>query len=375
MLESSPFAGMNLDGIEQSLLAMAEEGATPGLLPFIYQIYNLTSQMKREVEVQKDRSQKSLDDSWEEFIKCKLGTSTFNNSAQATALRQCRIKQQECYLNSTQACASCDLLCQVMSTECAKLASFEYYNTSFCSISNPALVAGTRDHMVDLQSFFSRKATEFKNTQSSCRNATLDCNQCRATCSGTNCTDYKNQCDELQQALEGDACKALSVDSSNCSNYTICYNTKKTAWEETTSTVHKEESAFTAEYRGILRIECLLNAFIKEINENDSLKAQIQTCVANDFTGPEYLGILFIKYQNISDNPKQDCAPLVVTSNSKLPTPGSAEWIQSYYLPQPYANCSVGCCKLCGDTTYGCCSDGISPKVAADDTCTPLVLR
>merc|ERR1719487_1143058 len=61
--------------------------------------------------------------------------------------------------------------------------------------------------------------------------------------------------------MDAQACAWATDGKAACSAYTTCHNGRKEAYEETEVAVKKEERDRKAEWRGLKRMECLIDAF------------------------------------------------------------------------------------------------------------------
>lgn len=369
---ADPMAGMSLDGMEASLIAMAEEGATPGLLPFIYQIYNLTGSMKLQVEIQSKNSQQSLDSAWQAFTSCKFSQSTsYNLDALKSQYQLCKQQQSQCVQDQSLCSTDCTTECLLVNGPCSTFNSADVWPAKGTCAINTDIYSGSKAWITTLKNYFAARYSNWTQSKVLCDAQTAKCNNCWNQCKSkvSQCNSIKTTCSQQQTALENAGCQ--SIYSGNCEAYTSCYNTQQEIWQNTNKTVAGQESAFTAEYRGILRVECLLNAFVRDINGTAALQSEIELCINNDYTSPQYIGQLLINYYNINLNPLQACS---ATPNAAATiVPGSVAWIQQYYTPLPantfYDPCNSACCQPCRQSTYGCCTDGVLPKMSLTDSC------
>jgi len=73
--------------------------------------------------------------------------------------------------------------------------------------------------------------------------------------------DKKAQCDSLQDQMDGASCKRATVMKDACESYAECYWDRKRAHDSTVKMVKTEETDRKAEWKGLKRMQCLMNAF------------------------------------------------------------------------------------------------------------------
>jgi hypothetical protein len=71
----------------------------------------------------------------------------------------------------------------------------------------------------------------------------------------------KKSCDNLQDEMDNAACKYATLVKDACETYADCYTAKKAAFEAYEKTARKEENDRKAEWRGLKRMMCLIDAF------------------------------------------------------------------------------------------------------------------
>eukprot|EP00933_Yihiella_yeosuensis_P009477 TRINITY_DN11539_c7_g1_i1.p1 TRINITY_DN11539_c7_g1~~TRINITY_DN11539_c7_g1_i1.p1 ORF type:complete len:406 (+),score=73.03 TRINITY_DN11539_c7_g1_i1:86-1303(+) len=339
----------NLIGIEASLMSMAKAGATPGLRPFVDQIKGLTGTMKTKVEEQSKRSQASLDASWDWFKGCSRTTGFNNNNVAASnrSFMECSAAESSAYREWKQCLTGCNEVC----TNPVKCVDDPYPDPGHCQMKDPSVWDGTRDWMKQLRDSYKRKYDEWKEKQDRCKQVDSICKDCYKKCWEQNkkYKMYEDECNQKQKALETAAC---NTEGNSCQAYKMCYESRKHAWQRTNRSVAAEESNFFAEYRGILRVECFVQAFVQNLDDpKKELQPLIEACRKEGGTRYSNMGTMVIKYKKIEDNPLEECTSTGSGTSqngiSKL-TPGTPEWVRTYYSNLPpdtyYEACDACCC-------------------------------
>merc|ERR1719313_3058686 len=86
--------------------------------------------------------------------------------------------------------------------------------------------------------------------------------------------DKQAECDSLQDQMDGASCKRAVIMKDACKAYAECYFDRKKAHEGTVEMVKKEEVDRKAEWRGLKRMQCLMEAF----NDGKVSNREIKKC-------------------------------------------------------------------------------------------------
>lgn len=333
---------VNLQVIESSLMSMVREGTSPSLKPGIWAIYNLTTEMQAAVENKSNHEQNNLTLAWWAWTNCTPGEGQrqlFNNSMGAMQ-EACSVEvtsgladwngnpyhgtvfewaSEYCKENCSMNCSNDLPLCPSTPFACEKDWEPHEDNTD------------VKKHMYYLQQVFA----EGSNTEGNCRSNNDNCTeQCEMHCPpGWNNT-FPNCSDQICH-FEKEACD-LFHDS--CLEYHTCYFQEGREYNETQMFVEREEQANKQEWRAILRIQCLLNAFLASIDLNESLGEGITTCINTTYNTSNitYYGPVTMHYYNKSTNPLRKCPSNEDWPNFDPPfnePPGGEAWRARYYAP------------------------------------------
>eukprot|EP00933_Yihiella_yeosuensis_P027006 TRINITY_DN2094_c5_g1_i1.p1 TRINITY_DN2094_c5_g1~~TRINITY_DN2094_c5_g1_i1.p1 ORF type:complete len:413 (+),score=81.94 TRINITY_DN2094_c5_g1_i1:52-1290(+) len=344
-----PFDGMNLDGIEASLLSMAQEGSTPGLTPFVTEINTLVAQMKGAVATQSRTSQSSLTRAWSTFTACSFSASSEFKALQTlnSSHRACSDEESTLYADWQKCLTKCTDPCQYSNYECEKFNAINKYPAvGRCRVTDQTMYPKTREWMVQLRDVFRDEYFKWADQKHKCDTRKKVCTDCYSECS-TKEKAYKlkeTTCSTYQSNLEKSAC---DKGTNTCQEYFRCYDTAKKEWEKVEKVTEVQETAFLAEFRGLLRIECLLEAFKQNLEQGVALAPRIAACRDKDYKTTAFTGHLRINYPNITSNKRRDCLN-ETGAKANGQSPGSPGWIKAFYSNMPdntyYETCDACCC-------------------------------
>eukprot|EP00931_Biecheleriopsis_adriatica_P100474 TRINITY_DN7578_c0_g1_i2.p1 TRINITY_DN7578_c0_g1~~TRINITY_DN7578_c0_g1_i2.p1 ORF type:complete len:1135 (+),score=118.28 TRINITY_DN7578_c0_g1_i2:60-3464(+) len=354
----------HLRGIEHSLLALTKSGKTgPAIQPFLTQIKELTTLMKVQIKTQSNASQISMDDSWKALNACSLGVEeasdleTWNHSHFL-----CRMTEHEEYMKLYTCEQELAILNQTVS---ARKDNFDLYDLSWptdCSYPDafPTPEVSSRPYMQELRDRFRDlfgvwdSAYGAWNESIAERNIKQEeCNQLRGQRD-----QRKTICDNVQSHFESRACGESNPE---CAKYEECYSCAHDQWTAAKSSAEAAETTFLEEWRGILRIECLVDAFNSSIaaanatQTGSNLSDAIAGCRNADFSGDSFTSEIRLVYHPTTNEtvPSKDHCGFV--QNASM-LPGSKHWTTTYYsnlpLTTPPALCHAACCVNEED---GCC--------------------
>lgn len=337
---------LNLQVIESSLMSMVREGTSPSLRPGIETIYNLTTDMKAAVENKSNHEQANLTQAWYDWLNCTAEANgrQIENRFPVTPIGDyCENNMsgwlknwdgsrywgdtwswftEVCRRNCTEVCETTSEIrretCPQTPLSCEKQWAAFDTNTD------------VRAHMVYLQSVFAQNMLLEDNCSSS-SNVTNCTQVCERECPGTDNATNEN-CSRGMCILENEGCHKQNE---TCESYRQCYFREQEDYNETKAWVSCAESSNKQEYRAILRIECLLDAFLASIDNNTNLSTGIANCINTTFNVDDqtFFAPVTIQYYNESENPLKACTaenfPGIVPSLDVVP--GSSEWRRIWY--------------------------------------------
>lgn len=98
----------------------------------------------------------------------------------------------------------------------------------------------------------------------------------------------KQACDNLQDQMDGAACKRAVDMKDACETYAECYYDKKKVYDDTEAMVKTEEKDRQAEWRGLKRMQCLMKSF----SDGKVSASEVTACKKKSYD----VGHLVIKY-------------------------------------------------------------------------------
>jgi hypothetical protein len=376
--------GMSIDSMEAALIAMSNEKASPALLPFLDQINTLTSQMQAQIKGQYVNLQTMLNAAYSDISTCTFSpTAAYSLDNYSAALGHCRSQESRCKARQIEGCAQCNSNCALLANPCINFNNINVFPASgSCNL--PPVSCDTLSFMQTLRDHFTQLYRTWNQSQAACLSYNQTCGNCVANCQAqtASCQSLTTQCNLLQHQMEAAACNQIY--SSTCSSYQTCFTTKFQAWLNMNASITQKDASLSAELRGIDRIQCILNGFVGEINGSVSNLQNylMQQCGCKQSTTNSTATPAAPLGYNITVKPTikyVGCNRTIVMQNcsgptvSPLPAPGSLAWIQRYYLPlnafTTYDSCNAACCVACASSAFGCCTNGLNPKMSPSDTC------
>eukprot|EP00933_Yihiella_yeosuensis_P070683 TRINITY_DN78834_c0_g1_i1.p1 TRINITY_DN78834_c0_g1~~TRINITY_DN78834_c0_g1_i1.p1 ORF type:complete len:420 (+),score=120.22 TRINITY_DN78834_c0_g1_i1:92-1351(+) len=353
---STPY---NLAGLEASLLGMYSQGkVAPGLEPFLNQIVNLTAAMKDQLIKQKDETQEALNKSWVDLKSCSFDglAQQMPNSSVDTydkAHRACAEKESEAY-GEWQDCMS--MLVPLNTTLQITFQEHSLYEDNWpynCKISEPAPKGSTKPKMLEWVKFFEEKWGKWNVTYVKWQQALSAFSVKEAACTKLHDAWEAEftKCTAIQNRMEAVACGGQTKE---CTKYKTCYKTTSDAYATQKDLAKKEASSVHAEWAAILRIECILKAFGKDLNDQTTLAADIAVCQrigaapanATNATPPVEFKEVAVTFYPTAQDPMPTLVECSI-SDAKA-KPGTTAWTEEYCkgLPENTAceNCVAECC-------------------------------
>jgi len=249
--------------------------------------------------------------------------------------------------------------------------------------------------MYGLWDWYSKRSAQWGCKQKSCECATANHSCCVGGCQDEYdiWSRYWLDCTRKQWNLERHACGEMTE---GCGRYRKCWWERRENFTKVNKTVTGHEKAYLSEYRGILRIECLLYAFKDSIAGTKILSVGIEECIKKDFRAkmecdqstkvcedgatqcdttvcpcanspqpardpcpcaecPHYLEHLLIDYPG-PNNPLKVCK----STNVSDVVPATNEWIDMFYDRIP-GNGENGSMPGCTDWEP-CCAECCAPE-------------
>lgn len=333
-----------LNNIEASILNMArtkkQGGSGTNLTAFLDQIQELIDNtMKKNIVQRKDQTQFDLDGAWANLTTCTHpnDTTLVNTLAELDSEHvKCRSEQDAMWSDYD---ATCIVARQIFENErkalCDAYEQAKVFPTpaTTCVMNENTPVPTIGHYLIDMEKYFSDAydALLLKKQRCDIAMATPFPNEDLCGNKICQCYDKKIDCEKHQEAFEKPACEGHKTYT--CSHFSDCYAEKKDIYDSVVTLAQENEVANKAEWRAVLRIECLLNALRVS---DDELEAAIDACKAKTYaTTPVEL-----KYYG--------SAPAERSCTEVYYAPGSAVFSSSWYsglsIATPAASCASSCC-------------------------------
>jgi len=364
-----------LKNIESSIMGMAQkrmsteqkavgDASASNLTSFLKEISDLLEHtMKANILLRQNQTQQDMDEAWANLSSCTHPNDTDFSEGLTTLSskhKACRAEEDEIWTDYDSACIVAK---QIWENE--KKAICDAYEAAKV-FPNPAtaceMSAGTHlptigNYLLDMEKFFEETYDALLDKKIKCDNATATPFKNELLCQEKICTYYdkKIACDVKQAALEDDACTHHK--EYTCLKYTECYGEKVDVYSSVVTLAEESESTAKAEWRAVLRIECLVAALLLEDNE---LAPAIDTCKAKSYsTVPVELVY-------------HGAAPATRACQEVYLQPGTAvfsnEWYNGVPDDAPALTCASSCCMSAAfSSTY---PDGVACPYAGPTTTT-----
>lgn len=351
----------SLAQIEASVLSLAREKSSNdnSTLESIALIEQYIGLMKNDVLIRANATQAGLDQSWYNLVNCKLNLSTSANTAVLNAThRDC--SQQESSLRQTYTdCTSlCATHCITTQADCGLFCEVDTYGG--CHFEGPVKPDDVNQDFREWDGlqYYQRLANDFDDLladwttkKNTCKDTLNTMQNCYLNCETTQGSAYetkKAECTEHQYDLETAACPEKS---SPCAAYSSCHDALTDTYLADSETAQLSEASWKTEYRGLMRIQCLLDAYSENAISGADIQAGLDACEQAVFTPCEEQISLCLTYHTAPA--KESCSSM---ANETL-LPGSSYWVEAYYTNMPEGTTWEGCGAPC------CLPDGATPPI------------
>jgi len=319
-----------LDGMEASLLGMAKQKMDAGdsenaanLTSFLTQIQDIIDQtMKTSILTRYNASQQMLDSTWSNYTATcdSPGDAPFSQYTFFSNMHvSCRATEQTYYQSYTSCLSDESIVEQATEVRCGTYNSLNTMTqyASLCSMPAGMAAPTIGNYLIHMESVFRDALSNLADARDSCTNVSTT--PAPVTCDNLHCDWAMKQydCDTMQQVWENQAC-VLSREYT-CSIYTSCMSAKKNAYDQAHVTANTSQPGLKAEWRSVMRIECLIGALDSPA---DQLQSQIDACIARTHST---LPVTFTFYGPTSP------VPACNQANYQNMTPGNAAFSTRWY--------------------------------------------
>jgi len=367
-LSAAPDAGFGADGlaqIEQSLLNLAREKSTPdsSTLESIAIILSYITAMKDDVLTRANATQSGLSQSWTNLANCRLNlTDASTNLTILNAThRDCSQEESTMGVQLLNCMGTCETQCTSSQAICDQYCAV---NVPDMPTPSPAPAPGTchfsgpvkgDDEVGDYKEwdsnlwygrfvdYFDGLYTDWTTKRTSCVNSVTTMQNCYQQCTSTYGTSYttkKQECTDHQYDLEAAACHE---NSNNCLAYQSCHRALTYTYQADVSSANASQSSWSSEYRGIMRVECLLSAYNSSIVSGADLTAAMNSCQTRTFYPCTEQPSLCLQFY-----PAPEEEPCNGTYGNNTMQPGSGAWVEAFYTDMPnmttWEACGAQCC-------------------------------
>eukprot|EP00931_Biecheleriopsis_adriatica_P011661 TRINITY_DN11273_c1_g1_i1.p1 TRINITY_DN11273_c1_g1~~TRINITY_DN11273_c1_g1_i1.p1 ORF type:complete len:418 (+),score=74.88 TRINITY_DN11273_c1_g1_i1:25-1254(+) len=338
-----------LQHMEDSLIKMAvqkkADAAGTDLSQFLQQILNIIEgTMKGNIINRVNQTQERLDNASESLANCS--NEFYPNASLLIYLNASHTEHLHCRQTQSQKEAAKRIACddavagQTQAILCreAELKKVIPIPADVCTMAEGTLVPTIGNYLIQMENYWKTRYEQAVEADERCANATDPGNDdCRnKTCEAE---DQRIRCQKKQQLFEEKACELNSQYS--CSSYSSCYSTRQTTLLDEIDDAQNDLSGLKAEWRSIMRIECLVQAL--NATEGD-IGTQIDICKSKRHTAALTL--------SIPDVPNQTaCTPWVDLK------PGTALFGVNWYSTLPEDASALQC------ASSSCCSHPSSPLI------------
>eukprot|EP00434_Breviolum_minutum_P003000 symbB.v1.2.002637.t1/scaffold139.1/size300179/20 len=333
-----------LNNIEASVLNMARakkhgSGGT-NLTGFLDQIQELLEKtMKKNILQRKEQTQFDLDGSWANLTTCTHPNDTtlvHTISELDEEHVKCRSVQDTMWSDYD---ATCIVARQIFENErkalCDAYEQAKVFPTpaTTCVMNEGTPVPTIGHYLIDMEKYFSDAYDALFLKKQRCDIAMATPFPNEELCGHKICQYYDQEieCDKKQQAFELPACEGHK--KYTCGHYTDCYAEKKDIYDSVVTLAQENEVANKAEWRAVLRIQCLLDALRVP---DDELEAAIDACKGKTFsTTPVEL-----KYHGAAASARS-CTEVYLAPGSAV---FSSTWYSGLSSATPAESCASSCC-------------------------------
>jgi len=331
-----------LDDLANSVLALAKNrksGAPDAeMKAAVDSISQILSDMKDAVTAGNTAAQQEIDKKESAVKNCSIpsetSTADFEASLRITVkdVLTCRTEEKS-YYDAYQFCLAEEARCSNTTECCVDLIQPNPYCLSPPSPPSPLSFqtecdAASRCREKDLENklaYFEHKLQEYNDAVVACEQSRLGCNASYACAVQEAAWKEKHsQCNGNQTTFEQAYCDLAGSQETHWDTYSGCHDRNVNALETEEA---KQESLLTGrrqEWRGLLRIECLLGA----LTAADQATA-LDACIKKNHTtaAQEELKLTYPT--------KTDTVPAKSTCSEKLNAPGTAHFLKTFYSGVP----------------------------------------
>lgn len=277
-----------LDEMEASLISMAKDRTKQGsnaanLTDFLTQIQDIIDQtMKQSILTRYNTSQSLLDTTWANYTAGCVGVGDAPWSLYTPINTQhvtCRAQEQSAYTSYTDCLNDEAIVQRATEARCAtynSLNTMSRYSPSPCVMQPNTAAPTIGNYLRHMKQYWQTELANLRAARNDCTNVTTTSGP-TVNCNALYCTwmAKRYECDDYQRSFENGACQLSR--SYTCARHTTCMTAKANAYDEAHSSANASQAGLQAEWRAVMRIECLIDALGAPAAQ---LQSQIDACIA-----------------------------------------------------------------------------------------------
>eukprot|EP00440_Ansanella_granifera_P039615 gb/GFBE01042968.1/.p1 GENE.gb/GFBE01042968.1/~~gb/GFBE01042968.1/.p1 ORF type:complete len:479 (+),score=139.67 gb/GFBE01042968.1/:1-1437(+) len=331
-----------LEALADQIVHLAKSGSLQnpdaGMQEAVEDIQAIVVDMKEAINASNDAAQQSMDDKRAALDKCTapatmdLGVFTAGLDPSADDVVTCREEERGFKVNYTD-CETEKERCSNTTACCHPLLQPNAYCLPVGGASPQPSVLESQcngrskcklDDLNAMLTYFQGKMTELNAADQACTDSRAGC------VDGADCTPLKNEwdtkndaCDAIQIGFEQAFCTHAQTTEASWANYSSCYDSADANLKAEETKQRNILPGRQQEWRGVLRIECLLSALSQSTVEAQT--AKLEQCIDTTY-GESHWAHLQLTYPSEAAD-----YPTKATCSEVLKAPGSEHFKNTYY--------------------------------------------
>jgi len=296
-----------LDNLASTMLSLAKsmqkQNPDPSMQAAVESISGIVENMKADVNATAESMQALIDKKLNVVHACNVRIPEAGNPSTTwtTGLNptqqdvvSCRLIEANLYEASTN-CSSMVTRCSTSEECCSPLlgpSHHQYCNTTVISESPIPLAATCHsktkcslDDLAAVKAIFQAKLDEIEIVEKACDDSRTGCASPLPDCSSSRShwTLQKQVCDRQQKDFEQQYCDLAESVEGRWYGYRDCHDTAEAALKQEETVQQGLLPGLQQQYRGVLRIECLVDAL-----GSADVAAKLEVCISKTYTAAEW---------------------------------------------------------------------------------------
>jgi len=337
-----------LESIQTSLLGMvkgrvqhgAQQAPTPEMIAFLDEIGTMINEtMKRNILNRKNTIQTDMDGTWANVTNPPCQSPTSNAfvgelNALAATHNACRDSESIASNTYTQCVEGNQIISDNGNAHCQLYNELNQFPNvpETCRMNQPTPVPTIGHYLLDMERVFTDLESRVLDAKRRCRNSS---DVTPEDCGNKYCSyqEQKKQCRTDQAAFEDRACEIHR--NFTCTGFNSCINRTWQAYADARQEGVDNQPGLQAEWRALLRIECLLNALKQDASQ---VGAAIDVCKQSVFSDAEVI----LTFHGVAPAKPTCAAPTDMQPGTAL---FGSRWYPSLPLNTPAETCASSCCS------------------------------